>query len=341
MSDQEIPPPFTLFRMVTSFYVSQAIHVAARLGVADHLGDGPLDAEALAKATATHAPSLRRVLRLLVTAGVLDEEEDGRFALTALGTFLRSEVPGSMRAAVQLFGGMTQRAWGELLHSVETGEPAFRKVFGGDVFDYMAEHPEEAADFDAAMADFTRQLGVAVAAAYDFSTLERVVDVGGGNGALLGCILQAHPHVRGILFELPQVTKRAVTTLRELGLEDRCEFVGGDFFEEVPGDADAYLLKHVIHDWDDARATEILKTCHRAMKPEAKLLVIEGVYPRRIDASEASRSATYNDVNMLVCTGGRQRSEAEMKNLYAAAGFQITRIVPTTTPISIIEGAPM
>jgi SAM-dependent methyltransferase len=341
MSEQEIPPPFVLFRMVTGFYVSQAVHVAARLGIADHLAHGPRDAEALAETTETHAPSLRRVLRLLVTAGVFTEEEDGRFGLTDLGTFLRTDVPGSMRAAVQLFGGITQRAWCDLMHSVETGEPAFHRVFGKGPFEYMAEHPAEGANFDAAMADFTKQLGIAVAEAYDFSTLGRVVDVGGGNGALIGCILQAHPNVRGVVFELPSVTERAVAHLRELGLGDRCDVVGGDFFEEVPAGADAYLLKHVIHDWNDIRAAEILKSCRRAMKPDAKLLVVEGVYPPRIDRSEASRSATYNDVNMLVSTGGRHRSEAEMRSLYTAAGFDLHRIVPTTSAISVLEGIPV
>jgi hypothetical protein len=243
-----------------------------------------------------------------------------------------------MRAAALLFGGITQQAWGDLLHSVETGEPAFGRVFGMDPFDYMAAHPDEAANFDAAMADFTRHIASAVTAAYDFSPLRRIVDVGGGNGTLLAGILAANPTLTGVIFDLPEVATRATGQIRELGLAGRCEIVGGDFFKEVPGGGDAYLLKHVIHDWNDDRATAILKSCRRAMGAEAKLLIVEGVYPPRIDQSDESRGAAANDVNMLVCTGGRQRSEAEFRSLYEAAGFRLTRIVPTQTPVKVIEG---
>jgi SAM-dependent methyltransferase len=338
MSAQELPPPFVLFRMITGFYISRAIHVVARLGIADRLNEGPRGADELAQATRTHAPSLKRVMRLLVSAGLFAEEADGRFALTPVGACLRAGVPGSMRAAALLFGGITQQAWGDLLGSVETGEPAFRRVFGMDPFDYMAQHPDEAANFDAAMADFTKHIALAVAAAYDFSPFRRIVDVGGGNGALLAGILKANPKLTGVLFDLPQVADRAAAPMRELGLADRCEIVGGDFFEAVPAGGDAYLLKHVIHDWNDDRATAILKSCRRAMGAEAKLLIVEGVYPPRIDQSDESRGAASNDVNMLVCTGGRQRSEAEFRSLYEAAGLRLTRIVPTQTPVKVIEG---
>lgn len=341
MSGQEMPPPFALYRMITGFYVSRAIHVMARLGIADFLSAGPLDAEELAQRSKTHAPSLKRVLRLLVTAGLFTEDKEGRFTLTPIGDYLRAGVPGSMRAAALLFGGITQQAWGDLLYSVETGEPAFRRVFGRDSFAYLAEHPEEAANFDTAMGDFTSQVATAVAGAYDFSGFRRVVDVGGGSGALLAGILRGHPGLHGTLFDLSQVVERARLRLRDHGLADRCETVSGDFFAEVPGGADAYLLKHVIHDWDDERAVAILHNCRKAMSPAAKLLIVEGVYPAHIDQSEASRGAAANDVNMLVCTGGRQRSEAEFRSLYAAAGFALSRIIPTDMGFaSIIEGVP-
>ena len=326
--------------MVTGYYVSRAIYVVAKLGIADHLSEGPGRVDDLAAATGTHAPSLKRVLRLLASAGLLTEEADGRFALTPTGACLRAGVPGSMRAAALLFGGITQQAWGDLLRCVETGEPAFRRVFGMDPFDYMAQHPDEAANFDAAMADFTKHIATEVVAAYDFSPFRRIVDVGGGNGALLAGILKANPALAGVLFDLPQVADRAIATMRELGLADRCEIVGGDFFEAVPAACDAYLLKHVIHDWNDHDAVEILRTCRRAMGAEAKLLILEGVYPPRIDQSDESRGAAANDVNMLVCTGGRQRSEAEFRNLDEAAGFRLTRILPTQTPVKVIEGIP-
>jgi hypothetical protein len=338
MSVQELPPPFVLFRMVTGYYVSRAIHVAAKLGIADLLAEGARGHDELARATSTHPDSLRRVLRLLAGAGVFTEEEDGKFALTPIGACLRSGVPGSMRAATLLFGGITQEAWGDLLHSVETGEPAFRRVFGMDSFAYIAEHPDEAANFDAAMAGFTKRIASAVAEAYDFSPFHRIVDIGGGNGLLLAGILTAYPALAGIIFDLPHVAARAEEQIRELDLADRCEIVGGDFFKEVPGGGDAYLLKHVIHDWNDDRATEILRNCRRAMGAEATLLIVEGVYPSRFDQSEESRGAAANDVNMLVCTGGRQRSEAEFRGLFDAAGFRLMRIVPTQAPVKVIEG---
>jgi hypothetical protein len=341
MATQEMPAPFLIYRMVTGYYVSQAIYVIAHLGVADLLGDGPRDAEDLARQSKTHAQSLKRVLRLLVTAGLFTEDDEGRFTLTPTGDYLRAGVPGSMQAVALLFGGITQRAWGDLLHSVKTGEPAFRQVFGMDSFAYLAKHPDEAAIFDAAMAGSTTQIANAVAAAYDFSGYRRVVDVGGGNGALLIGILRAHPALDGTLFDLPQVVERALPRLRELGFADRCHLVGGDFFVDVPGDADAYLLKHVIHDWEDERAVAILKSCRRAMSLTAKLLIVEGVYPPRVDQSDESRGAAANDVNMLVCTGGRQRSEAEFRSLFAAAGFELSRIIPTEiAAASVIEGVP-
>lgn len=338
MATQELPPAAVLFRMVTGYYISHAIHVAATLGIADLLAHGPQSSSALAKTTGTHAESLTRVLRLLASVGVFTEPEERCFALTPLGERLRTGVPGSMRSAALLFAGITQEAWRDLLYSVRTGEPAFHHVFGMDSFSYMAQHPEVAANFDAAMADFTKGIASVVAATYDFSQFGTIVDVGGGNGILLEAILNAHPSLRGVLFDLPHAAERAQQRIEVVGLGERCKAVGGDFFLGVPTGGDAYILKHVIHDWDDARAVTILKNCHRAMGTHGKLLIVEGVYPPRIDQSDASRGAASNDVNMLVCTGGRQRSEAEFRSLYDAAGFKLTSIVPTQVGVSIIEG---
>jgi len=337
----ELPPPLAIYRMVTGYYISRSLHVAATLGVADLMAEGPRAAEDLAAATNTHAPSLRRVLRLLASAGVFTEEEDGRFALTPIGQSLRQGVPGSMRGVAMLFGGRTQDVWAELMHAVKTGEPAFGRAKGADPFKSMAGEPEQAAIFDEAMADWTRQVAAASARAYDFSRFGTIVDVGGGNGTLLAEILKATRGPRGIVFELPHVVERTRANLAAEGLAGRCDAVAGDFFREVPASADAYVLKHVIHDWNDERAGEILKTVRRAMKPDARLLVIEGVYPPRADQSAASLGAASNDVNMLVCTGGRQRSEPEFRALYGAAGFELIRFV-STPPVQtrIIEGAP-
>jgi len=327
-----------LYQLATAQYGSRALYVAAKLGIADHLASGPASADALAAATETHAPSLRRVLRLLATCGVLVEEADGRFALTSMGAPLKSG-PGSMRAAAQLFSGpMVWGSWGDLLNSVRTGEPAFQRVFGTDSFGYLEKHPDEAAIFDEAMASFTASISMAVAGAYDFSAMRSVIDVGGGEGALLVGVLRANPSLRGTVFDLPRLADRARRKIAEAGLADRYEFAGGDFFESLPSGHDAYLLKHVIHDWNDEQALRILSACRRAASPAAKLLVVEGIYPPRITGPEM-RGVAANDVNMLVATGGRQRSEAEFRDLYRAAGFELTRIVPTPM-VSIIEGAP-
>jgi O-methyltransferase domain len=338
--DTQLPPPVVLYRLASAHYFSQALYVAATLGVADHLADGPATPESLAAATATHAPSLRRVLRLLASAGVFAERDDGRFELTPVGSFLRSG-PGSARAAAQLFGGpMVWSAWGDLLKTVRTGEPAFHRVFQTDSFGYFDAHPDEAAVFDEAMSSFTAMVSVAVAAVYDFSGMRALIDVGGSDGTLLAGILRQSPHLRGTVFDLPRLAERARRRIAEASLGERFDFVSGDFFESVPAGYDAYLLKHVIHDWNDADALRILARCRQAMGPTAKLLIVEGVYPPRIDDSDESRGAAANDVNMLVCTGGRQRSEAEFRALYAAAGLRLTRLVPTLAMSRVIEGEP-
>lgn len=336
-----IPPQVALYHLATGHYLSHALTLAAKLGIADLLGDGSRQASDLAAATGTHAPSLARVLRLLASAGVLDEQDDGAFALTPLGSALRTGVPGSARAMVLLFSGARiQGAWSDLEYCVRTGQPAFRKRGIDDPFKDPDRTPEDEAAFDAAMADITRMTAVAVAAAYDFRPLRSVVDVGGGNGALLIGILTAHPHLRGTVFDQPPAAERARRQIQERGLGERCDAVGGDFFESVPSGADAYILKHVIHDWPDDRAITVLRSCRHAMGPSGRLLIVEGVYPPRVDQSLASSGAAKNDVNMLVNTGGRQRSEAEFQALYEAAGFTLVRMVPTEARVSVIEGLP-
>jgi hypothetical protein len=341
LAAQALPPQVALYHLAIGHYLSRALHLAAVLGIADMLKDGPRPAGALARATATHEPSLHRVLRLLASQGVLDEREDGTFALTPIGECLRTDVPGSAHAMVKLFAGpRIQDNWKDLEHCVRTGEPAFRKRGATDPFEDSLWDPEEEATFDAAMANFTRMTAVAVAAAYDVSSFETIVDVGGGNGALLIGLLQAASGPRGIVFDRAAAAERAVTAIAASGLSERCRAVTGDFFKEVPRGGDAYVLKHVIHDWDDERATAILRNCRRAMTAGGTLLIVEGVYPPRIDQSLAGRGAAANDVNMLVNTGGRQRSEAEFRTLYDAAGFTLTRIVPTPARVAVIEGRP-
>ena len=333
-----LPPGIQLYQLAIGHYVSRALDLAARLGVADLLAAGPLPASELAAKTDTDAAALRRVLRLLASVGVLGEDERGGFALTPLGELLRSDVPGSARASVMLFAGVgIQDSWKELEYCVRTGQPAFRKHSpDADAFTFM--DPEAEKNFDAAMATFAPATSAAMAAAYDFSQFGTLMDVGGGNGAILIGLLGANPSLRGIVFDRAGAAERAREKLAGAGLSARCQVVAGDFFQAVPAGADAYLMKHVIHDWNDEQATRILRNCRRAMKPGARLLIAEGVYPPRIDSSLESRGAAANDVNMLVVSGGRQRSEEEFRALYAAAGFELAKIVPTLARLSVIEG---
>jgi hypothetical protein len=334
-----LPPGVALYQMAIGHYISRALYVAAKLGLADHLKDGARHFNDLAKATDTNAQALNRLLRLLASVGVFEESEGGQFRLTQLGELLRADVPGSSRASVMLFSGIgIQDSWKDLEYCVRTGEPAFKRTDpDGDPFSNMAKDPESAAIFDKAMATFAPQTAAAVAAAYDFSQFKTLMDVGGGNGSLLIGILKANPSLRGIVFDLPHVASKAKESIKLAGLAERCEAKSGSFFDSVPSGAEAILLKHVIHDWNDARATEILKKCHAALTAKSKLLIVEGVYPARIDHSLESRGAAANDVNMLVCTGGRQRTEAEFRDLFAGAGFRLTRVVPTPARVAVIE----
>jgi len=335
-----LPPGLLLYQIGIGHYFSRALALAAKLGVADLLTEKPRHYDDLGTATKTHGASLSRVLRLLASVGVFEERDGGYFAQTPLSELLCSDIPGSMRSSVLLFAGVgIQDAWRELEYCVTTGEPWFRRTSpDADAFTALAQNPEQAKIFDEAMATFAPLTAAAIAASYDFSPFHTLVDVGGGNGALLIGILAANPHLHGIVFDLPHAAAKAHTKIAEAGLQARCDAVAGDFFKQVPDGADVYISKHVIHDWNDERATAILRNVHRAMPPHGKLLIAEGVYPTRIDQSLAGRGAAANDVNMLVNTGGRQRSEAQFHDLYAAAGFKLTRIVPTPARLSVIEG---
>ena len=341
MADQQstisLPP---LYNISIGHFFSRALALAAKLKLADLMKNGPRRCEDLAAATGTNATALRRVMRLLVSVGIFDEIESGEFKLTPAGEPLRTDVPGSMRAMVMLFAGVgIQDGWKELEYCVATGEPSFRKHSpDANAFTAMFADPEAAKIFDQAMATFTAQTSIAIAAAYDFSRFGRIADIGGGNGALMIGILRANPGLRGVVFDQPGTAERASAAISEAGLTSRCEAIGGDFFKDIPPGCDAYLLKHVIHDWNDDEAIRILSNCHRAMKSAATLIVAEGVYPKKISESELCRGATATDVNMLVSTGGRQRSEADFRALFNATGFRLTQIVSTPARLSLVEG---
>lgn len=329
----ELPPPLAMLHMIQGFWVSRALYVAAKLGIPDLLKDEPKSSADLAQATGTHAPSLYRVLRALDSVGVFAEDDRGRFALTPLGGTLRTDVPGSLRYfAIEELGENHYPAWENVLHSVETREIAFNHVYGVSKWQYMAEHPDEAKIFDAAMSSFSSVVAAAVVAAYDFSPSATVVDIGGGDGTLLVAILKGNPQLRGVLADLPHVAEGAQRRFKTEGLADRCEVAAGSFFESAPA-GDIYVLKWIIHDWDDRRSVAILKNCRSAMATNGRVLLVEAV----IQPGTATSFSKYVDLNMLVMTGGRERTEAEYRALLDSAGFRLTRIIPTHTEMRVIE----
>ncbi|MHB8577389.1 MAG: methyltransferase [Dehalococcoidia bacterium] len=341
MTSTAIPSPETMFDFVVHYGSAQVVHVAAQLGLADLLADGPRRIEELAAATSTHAPSLARLLRMLAALGIIAEDSDGRISLTAYGTPLRRGVPGSVRDRVLfLAGDWYWRSWGELLYSVRTGEPAFDHVFGTSNFAYWEREPEVGAIHDAFFSETARTVTPSLVAAYDYSRFGTIADIGGNEGPLLAAILMANPGLRGILFDLPHVVAGAPAVLAAAGVADRCMIVGGDFFTAVPAGADVYLLKYIIHDWDDERALSILRRCRAAMDVGATLLLIEQLLPERFETGKAAVPAARVDLLMLVLSpGGRERTVAQFRGLLAAAGFALQQVIPTGSPFFILEAA--
>jgi ubiquinone/menaquinone biosynthesis C-methylase UbiE len=330
----DAPPEAVLTRLILGSLVSQAIRVAAKLGVADLLAGGAKTADELARETGAHAPSLYRVMRALSSVGVFNEREDGRFELTPTAEPLRADAPGSLRDAAVFMGAEWHwRVWGYTLESVMTGEPSWERALGAPVFPYLAANPEPARVFDRAMTSMSTLASAAVLDAYDFSGVEKLVDVAGGEGGILTSVLNAYPQLRGVLFDLGHVVENARTRIASTGVADRCELVAGDFFESVPAGADAYVMKHIIHDWDDARATVILKNVARAMREGGRVLLIESV----ITDGAGSEFGKILDIEMLVSPGGKERTADEYRELFASAGLRLTRIVPTKSQYSVLE----
>ena len=323
-------------RMLSGYWISQSIYVAAKLGLADLAKAGPRSVDDLAKATGTHAPSLYRLLRALASVGMFAEEHDRRFASTPLAECLRSDLPGSQRSLAIMMGEEHYACYGRLIDSVRTGETAFEKIYGLGVFDWLSQHPEQGRTFDEAMVGVHGQETAAMLSAYDFSDIGTLADVGGGNGSLLLATLGKFPQLRGMLVDLPNVVARARANLTAAGLAERCQAVAGNFFESVPSGADAYLMRHIIHDWDDPKSVQILRNVHRALAGRGKLLLVEGV----VQPGNTPSFTKLLDLTMLVIPGGKERTEVEYRDLLAAAGFRLARIVPTPSEVSVIEAVP-
>ncbi|MGH8883986.1 MAG: methyltransferase [Egibacteraceae bacterium] len=330
------PPVVQLLALANGFLVSRAVQIAAELGIADLLADRARTSEDLAEATATDARSLFRLLRTLSSVGVTSEAQPGRFTLTPLGECLRTDVEGSLRPWFRLQGRIGYPALGDPLPSLRTGQPAFEQLFGASFYDYLAANPEDNAVFNEAMGEFSRQTAHAVVAAYDFGDVGRVVDVGGGQGALLTVILRAHPALRGVLFDLPSVLDGTRSMIEQHGLTERCEIVAGDFFTRVPPGADAYLLSSILDDWGKDHAVAILGNCRRAMPDHGRLLVIGSVIP----PGDQPHPVKLLDFLMLIGTGGQQRTEPEYAELFTQAGLRLHRTLPIDFGQSVIEARP-
>jgi hypothetical protein len=333
---KNLPPPAAMFALITGRWVSQLIYVATKLELADRLKHGPRTVEELAADAEVQAPALYRVLRTLASFGVFAETKNKRFKLTPLAVTLQKTVPGSMHPVALLFGEkFSTDSWEQLLHGVKTGEIPFLKAHGVAPFEYFEKHPEAIKVFGESMTSVSSMENPAIAAAYKFSGIRTVVDVGGGHGSLLSAILKANPRLKGVLFDQSSVSMRAKQDqyVTAKGVAERCTVESGDFFRAVPKGGDAYMMKRVLHDWDDEQGASILANCCAAMSEKGRVLVIDSVIPPGNDPDRGKLL----DMQMLIM-GGRERTKQEFAKLFRDAGLKLTRVVPTKCPLSIVEG---
>jgi hypothetical protein len=329
-----VPPQAQLMQMSMGFMISGLLGTAAELKLADHLAAGPKTAEELAKDTGTHAPSLYRVMRTLSAHGVFAEDGEKRFALTPLGEPLRTDVPGSIWSSLMIItGGLFAKPFANLKYSVETGETAFENMYGMGIFEYLGRHPVEAKMFSDLMVGFHGAEPPAVAEAYDFSGLGTIADVGGATGNLLTTVLAKYPEANGVIYDLPHNEADAAELVKSRGMSERVKFEAGNFFESVPAGFDAYLMSHIIHDWDEEECLKILGNCKKAMKPGAKLLIVEMVLPE----GNVFHPGKMTDTIMLTIPGGQERTTTEYRELLGKAGFRLERVVGTNSAASVVE----
>ncbi len=334
MTQNDLPPPAQLMNFIIGKWVSKPIYVAAELCIADLLGDGPRSIEELASASKSHAPSLYRMMRALASVGIFRETDSKQFELTPMAEFLKS---GAMRSIALMFNSdWNDKAWGLFLDSVKTGDTAFEKAHGMSVSDWLENNPQAEEVFSKANAFKAVHSHRAIIDVYDFSDINTLMDIGGGTGTLMAEILEANPKIKGTVAETPSVAKIAKEEIQARGSKDRCRVVECDFFEEIPAGSDAYLMSHILHDWSDEKCRLILKNCHRAMKGESKLLVVEMLVPK----GNEPHISKLLDLEMFVITGGRERTEAEYRELLESSGFKLSQVIPTKESICIIEAVP-
>ena len=335
-SQKQSPSPEPLFKMIIGGFVQQAISVVSKLGIPDLLKEDPKTIEELASRTNSHTPTLYRLMCALSSIGLFQEVDKAWFEITPLGTYLQKDVEGSVRGMAIMVGEKWHRnAWDNLLYSVQTGETAFHKVHSKNIFDYMSEHPEAGEVFNNAMSDLSKLIEP-VLDYYDFTNFNRVIDVGGGHGSLMEGILNRSPNIKGTVYDLPFVIEGTKKYIQNIGLENRCECLPGNFFDSVPSDGDAYVLKSIIHDWHDDEAISILQNCRKGILENGKLILIEAV----IEPGNHPHLMKFFDLDMIILAKGKERTQIEFKELLEKSGFKLTKIIPTPTVLSIIEAMP-
>lgn len=325
--------PDSLRELITGYRVTQLIYVAAELGIADLLKDGPKHYEELARDSGAHALSLFRILRALASVGVFAQVESERFGLNEMAQLLQSDVPNSLRALALISGSQSYAGWGNLLHSVRTGETAFDALYGKSVWEYRAENVRAGQVFDAAMSSAGFFRAEPIVDAYNWAQFGTIIDVGGGKGTVLAAILAKNPELRGVLYDLPGPVQGSHSFLAQAGVLERCETVTGSFLDAVPGGGDAFILSRILHDWHDQQVAQILQNCRNAMQGGQPLLIVERV----LEDENGSPEAMIADIQMMVMTGGRERTEAEFRRMLEIARFQLTQVMLRGAPFSLIE----
>ncbi len=334
MQPSQLPPPAQMMQMITGFWTSCCVYTAAKLNIADHIAEQPLSLSLLAEKTQTDQGALYRILRALCSVGVFTQNEQNEYQNTDLGNTLRDNVPGSMKAMAIAQLGDHYSAWGDLLYSVRTGNIAFDHIHGMPIWKYYETHPDDGANFNKAMSGLTQAVIANILPVYDFNRYNNIVDIGGGNGTFLCAILRAATNSKGIVFDEPHIQAQGNNYIAQQGMEGRCSYAAGSFFETIPPGADLYMMKMILHDWDDEHSHRILSNTSTAMSGNSKLIIVEAVLP----PDNAPHPGKFMDINMMAMTGGKERTEAEWKQLLGKAGLKHTGTIATHSPMfSIVE----